>query len=102
MSIAPAYEHPSVLHTIQRGVNQVVIEGPGPAKIVAYLDNDDTSTVDLTDVPTVSVDINLTPVSASIPISLTTELFWFASPDERTLYGPTIAKWQYRPAQVSN
>jgi hypothetical protein len=92
---------PQLRHTIQRGVNQVIIEGPGPAKIVASLENDDTSTVDLTDVATVSVDIKLTPVSASIPISLTTELSWFASRDERTFTGPTIAEWQYRPAQVS-
>jgi hypothetical protein len=101
ISTAPAYQHSPVRHTIQRGVNQIIIEGPGPAQIVAYLNNDDTSTVDLTDVRTISVDIKLTPVDASIPISLTTELSWFAGRNERTMSGPKIAEWEYRPAQGS-
>jgi len=49
-------------------------------------------------VATVSVDVKLTPVGASIPIPMTLDLSWVAGRDERGFSGSKIAEWQYTSA----
>jgi hypothetical protein len=98
LSTNPTYQSPPIRHTIQRGVDQAIMEGPGPAQISASVLTDEAGIVNFIDVPTVSADIWLRPVDASVPISLTFDFQWLTGRDDREISGATIAEWQYRSA----
>jgi hypothetical protein len=93
------YERSNVRHTIQRGVDQIIIEGPGPAMIIASAEISQNNEEELSDVPIVSLDASLKPVSAahSVPlaVSLSREVDKFDW--DRSLQS-TIATWRYKSA----
>jgi hypothetical protein len=89
---------PLLRHTIQRGVDQVILEGPGPAKIAAVLQTDDAGILNFIDVPSASVNISLRPVDAAVPITLDVELSYLLGPEPQVWAGSRIAEWRYDPS----